>query len=162
MRPDGLALSLIAHLRSAPSGSRRALLESLQRWLKVHVRELPRDVRERWRLDDLAGVDLSAYPIEDASLDPDEELKQISRVPPRSMELLAMRIRDILWGGITVESAVTCPRCDASALRMLVDSSNALVLSCDACAWSQTSSGERWSGEGNLRPAPRSAGKIRG
>lgn len=156
MRLDKLISGLLAHVGTFPPGDREALLELLQQWLKWHLTSWSGDLRDRWRLDDWAEVELSAYPIEEASLDPDEEFRQLQSVPPSSMELIAMRIRDIFWAGITVESKLPCPRCGEAQLRILEEpGADAIVLSCDLCAWSQTSQGEPWRGARYLKPPSR-------
>jgi hypothetical protein len=156
MRPDKLLSGLIAHLQSSSQRGRAAMLRLLQQWLKSHLASWDADLRERWGLDGFAGMDLLRYPIDEASLDPDEELRQLKSVPPTSMELLAMRLRNIFWAGITVESTAVCPRCSEAQLRILEDAhSDAIVLSCDLCAWSQTPNGEPWHGARRLEPAPK-------
>lgn len=156
MRPDKLIPSLLAHIGTPPPRDRGALLEFLQQWLKSHLMSWSGDLRERWGLDEFAELDLSNYLIEESSLDPEEEVRQLKSVPPTSMELMAMRIRDIFWAGITVEATITCPRCGEAQLRILEDPpSDAIVLSCDLCAWSQTSHGEPWHNARYLKPASR-------
>lgn len=157
MRPDKLLSNLLAHVRSSyPPGDRAAMLGVLQQWLKSHLANWNAGLRERWGLDEFARMDLARYPVDEASLDLDEELRQLRSVPPMSMELLAMRLRDIFWAGITVESSLVCPRCGEARLRMLEDAhSDALVLSCDLCAWSQSMLGEPWHGGRRLEPAPK-------
>jgi len=157
MRLDQLLAGLLAHLQSACySGDRAAMLDSLQQWLKLHLANWNTGLRERWGLDGFSGMDLPCYPIDESSLDPDEAFRQLKSVPPTSMELLAMRLRDIFWAGITVESTVVCPRCGEAQLRILQDAhSDAIVLSCDLCAWSQTPQGEPWHGAQRLEPTPK-------
>lgn len=156
MRPDKLTSSLLAHIGARPPGDRGALLELLQQWLKLHLMNWSSGIRGRWGLDEWAELDLSNYPVEESSFDPEEEVCQLKSVPPASMDLMAMRIRDILWAGITVEATVTCPRCGEVQLRILEDpASDTIVLSCDLCAWSQTSHGEPWHGPRHLKPASR-------
>jgi hypothetical protein len=158
MRVENLVSDLLGELESSFSpGDRSALLRLLQQWLKSHLVSWSSQLRDRWGLDGLATLDLPRYPIDETSLDPDEEVRQLKSVPPTSMELLAMRLRDIFWAGITVESTTVCPRCSETQLRILEDAdSDAIVLSCDLCAWSQTPLGEPWRGTRPLQPAPRS------
>ena len=154
MRVEILVSDLLGQLESSFSpGDRAGLLQLLQRWLKVHLADWSAQLRERWGLDQLAAMDLSHFPIEDSSLDPDEEVRQLTAVRPTSMELLAMRLRDIFWAGVTFESSVVCPRCSEAQLRVLEDpDSDVLVLSCDLCAWSQTTQGKPWKGPVALQP----------
>jgi len=158
MRVESLVSDLLGQLESSFSpGDRPGLLQLLQRWLKAHLADWSAQLRERWGLDRLAAMDLSRFPIEDSSLDPDEEVRQLTAVRPTSMELLAMRLRDIFWAGVTIESTVVCPRCSETQLRVLEDpDSDSLVLSCDLCAWSQTTQGKPWKGPVPLQPAARS------
>ncbi len=111
------------------------MLRSLQQWLRLHLASWNPQLRDRWGLSDLAAMNVRDYPVGEASLNPDEELQQLKSVPPLSMDELGMRIRDIFWGGVTVESTIICPRCRETQLRILEDPpSNAIVLSCDLCA----------------------------
>lgn len=161
MRVESLVSDLLGQLEASLSpGDRSALLRVLQRWLKSHLRSWSAPLRERWGLERLATMDLSRYPLEESSLDPDEEVQQLTSVRPTSMELFAMRLRDIFWTGITVESTVVCPRCSETQLRVLeAGDSDAIVLSCDLCAWSQTPDGNPWKGTSPLQPA--SSSRIR-
>lgn len=160
MRIEGLVSDLLSQLESGVSpGDRAALLRVLQQWLKTHLAAWNAQLRERWALDALATLDLPRYPIDESSLDPDEELRRLKLAPPTTMELLAMRVRDILWEGVTIESSVVCPRCGERQLRILEHaSSDSIVLSCDLCAWSQTPQGEPWKHAGLLQPI--SQGRI--
>jgi len=156
LRPNALIPSLLAYVGDSGPVDRGALLERLQGWLKAHLANWSVELRNRWGLNELSDIELGAYPIEDASLDPEEELRQLNAVPPTSMENLAMRIHDIFWVGITVESTVTCPRCGELQLLVLEDPrSSEIVLSCDLCAWTQTSTGEPLHGAPHLKPASR-------
>lgn len=159
MRIETLVADLVASLDSSSvPGNRSNLLQQLQNWLQSRVGLWSTHLRHRWGLDALVALDLSRYPIDESSLDPDEELLQLKRVPPTSMELLAMRLRDIFWAGITVESETVCPRCEATQLRILQESdSHAIVFSCDLCVWSQSPQGERWRSTSALQPASRSS-----
>lgn len=96
MRSDKLVSGLLAHVGTFPPGDRGALLELLQQWLRAHLGSWSGELRDRWGLDEFAEMDLSAYAIEESSLDPDEEFRQLKSVPPLSMDEMAMRIRDIL------------------------------------------------------------------
>lgn len=158
MRVESLVSDLLGQFESSISpGDRSGLLQLLQSWLKAHLADWSAQLCERWGLERLAAMDLSRFPIEESSLEPDEEIRQLTSVQPTSMELLAMRLRDIFWAGITIESAVVCPRCSETLLRVLEDpDSESLVLSCDLCAWSQTTQGTPWKGAFPLQPATRS------
>jgi hypothetical protein len=60
-------------------------------------------------------------------------------VPPLSVEELAMRLQDLFWGGLTLESGIQCSPCNVSELRVLVDTSaEQLVRACDWCSWACT------------------------
>jgi hypothetical protein len=155
MTVDRLVSDLLGQLEEyPPRGDRAALLRLLQQWLKSHLASWSAPLRERWNLDRLVAMDLARLPIETASLVPDEEVDQLRSVPPTSMEIFAMRLRNIFWAGTTVESDVVCPRCGDTQLRVLVDAaSEAIVLSCDICAWSQTLAGSPWNATSPLQPA---------
>ena len=145
MRVAKLSADLLAFIGRFPPGDRRALLELVQQWVKARVPRWSVQLRGTWGLDRYAEMELSAYPVEESSLNPDEEFRRLDEVRPDSMDTLAMRIRDILWEGITVESSVECPRCHDTQLRVLVDPGpDAIVLSCDRCSWSQTAQGQEW------------------
>lgn len=102
---------LIGSLQALPAEpSGEEFLRALQAWLQRRIAKWRPEHRSRWGLDDYVGMDLSRYPIDTSSLNPSEELRQLRAVPPSSMDVFAMRLRDILWEGVTVESPVVCPR----------------------------------------------------
>jgi hypothetical protein len=155
MRVEHLVSDLLTQLEvSPPRRDRAALLRFLQQWLKSHLASWSAQVRQNWGLDQLAAIDLTRLPIDESSLVPDEEVQQLQRVRPTSMDIFAMRLRDIFWAGTTVYSDVVCPRCGDTQLKVLVDpASEALVLACDICGWGQTLAGNRWKGTIPLQPA---------
>jgi hypothetical protein len=156
MHPETLTSDLLAFMQPCSTMDRGAQLELFQEWLRQHLRAWSPHLRRLWGLDELSNAQLSQFPIAETSLDVREELKHLARVRPGSMENLAMRIRDIFWAAISVESSVVCPRCHETQLKILEDPrSNEIVLSCDLCTWSQSGEGKRRIGEKNLRPASR-------
>lgn len=157
MRWERLFSDLLVQLdHLPPDPGREEFLGAVQVWLRGAVMKWSHELRARWALDEYASMDLSQFPTHDASLIPVEELQQLRAVPPGSMETFAMRLRDIFWGGITVESSVRCPRCGDSQLKILEEpGSGDIVLACDLCGWAQTSDGARWCGARNLRPVTR-------
>src|SRR5687768_9326 len=103
---------LLARLASLPpEPDRKSALEVMQTWLQETLAQWPPELRRRYRLDDLASLKLEQFPIGDSSLETSVELLQLRRVPPTSLETFAMRLRDLLWEGVTVESPTPCPRC---------------------------------------------------
>lgn len=157
MRLEKLASDLIDRLQSeSVAGDRTRMLRVVQQWLRSHLTNWNPETRARWSLDSYASIDLLRYPIDGASLDPDEELGRLDAVRPTSMDVFGMRLRDIFWAGITLESEVTCPRCEERQLRILQDEDgDRIVLSCDLCAWSQSPQGEQLKSTGFLKPAPK-------
>lgn len=129
------------------------LLKLLQDWLKASRAEIGKKLRLRYGLDEFADMDLSQFPTGDSGMSALEEVHQLRTVPPVSMETLVMRVRDVFWSGVTVESGIQCPRCNSAELRVLreVDSEE-LVLECERCTWAQTLLGEPWSGLSRLVP----------
>lgn len=47
----------------------------------------------------------------------DEEIERLRAVPPASLETLAMRVRDPLWGALVHRTDRQCPRYDSDRLR---------------------------------------------
>lgn len=126
---------------------------SRQSWLKRSLPRLTQRLRTQYRLDELAQLPLDDYPISLSRLNFLEEAEQLIRVSPSSEGTLLMRVRDLLWNGVTAESHVQCPNCDSAALRVLRDPDSAeLVLECDRCPWAQTLLGEQWQGKTRLVP----------
>ncbi len=129
------------------------LLGVLQDWLKSRLGEFDAGVVQRYGLDKLATIDLRKYPIARSSMNAGEEARQIVAVTPTSLETLAMRLRDVFWAGITVESGVQCPNCGDSELRTLCDDeAGNLVFACDLCGWAQMPDGQPWQGARPLVP----------
>lgn len=158
MRFETLVTDLLGYLDAYYlPGDRSVLLRLLQKWLKSHLGSFGAQARQTWELERLVAMDLARLPIEESTLDPDEEVQRLKSLRPKSRGELAMRLRDIFWQGVTVESDVTCPRCGGEALRVLVEqASDSIVLECYQCAWCQTPDGSRWKGTSLLQPAPRS------
>lgn len=139
-----------------PERSVVGMMSALQAWLLVNERAFDRALWARYGLDWFASADLAAYPIEQSALQVEEELTQLAKVPPVSMETLAMRIRDIWWSGVTIESRTSCPRCGCADMRVLWDKERQqLVLACDSCSWAQFSDKKPWTPGGSLLPARR-------
>ena len=157
MRLEQLVSELIGKLKSESVADDRVhMLRLLQQWLELHLTRWNAETRARWSLESYASMDLGRYPIDEASLRPSEEVRQLDSVRPTTMDILGMRLRDIFWAGITLESEVTCPRCEERQLRILQDEQlDRIVLSCDLCAWSQFPEGQPWKGTQFLKPAPK-------
>jgi hypothetical protein len=135
------------------SAGRIGLLRGLQDWLRKYQAEFGSSLNERYGMDEYCRMDLSRYPVDRASFDASEEIHQLRRVPPVSLETLAMRVRDVFWSNITLESEISCPTCGAGGLRVLRDvQSEDPVLACDNCAWAQTINGERRQSSSKLVP----------
>jgi hypothetical protein len=129
-------------------------LTGLQQWLRGALDQFGEQIRARYGLDDYANMDLGQYPVLDTDFDPVEELRVLLSVPPVSLETLAMRVRDLFWSGITVESSKQCPRCESWAFRVLQASdSGEVVLACDECGYAENERGEPWPAARRAVPA---------
>lgn len=139
-------LSLSKRLRQLPEKvSPAALLRTVQGWLQDEEANIGSRLRDRFDLGWYSTVPLEEYPVSRSSLNADEEVRRLLEVPPDSMETLVMRLRDVLWEGLTLESGLQCPRCDESELRLLWDDgARGIVLACDLCTWVQDPSGREW------------------
>ncbi len=147
--------TLVPELQSLDSDvDRLKLLQRLQIWLKGSVHKFSPEIRAAYELDEYAALDLERFPISESSLSPAEEVHQLLALPPQSMDNLAMRLRDVIWQGITVESPIECPICNYLQLRILEDPlTHEVVFACDLCAWAQTENGEEWQQDRYLKPA---------
>jgi hypothetical protein len=122
-RIEKLNASLLAALSASPPGERLAFLEQVAAWARSHRDACRTETLEQLGLDRLLELDLARYPTGSSALDPADELASLRRAPAPSRDALAMRLRDILWQGVTVESAATCPVVpSAFGLRVLVSS----------------------------------------
>ncbi len=157
MRADRLYSELLRHLESSyVAGDRLSMLVSLQTWLKGYVEALDTKTGGRWGLARFVELDFTRYPVDEAAFSPDDEYEVLKKLPPSSLEALSMRLRDIFWSGVTLETATICPNCDSVELRVLADmTAREVVLSCDLCAWRQFPTGRHWEGTRPLEPAPR-------
>jgi hypothetical protein len=136
-----------------PNVNRRELLVGLQRWLQRHLAVFSPALQQDYGLRSYAALDLAHYPIESSSLEAAERARQLRLVPPGSVDQLAMRVRDIFWPGLTIESGIECPRCKDSELRVLMEEgTQQLVRACDICSWAETRNGEHWQPGGRLVP----------
>jgi hypothetical protein len=153
-RIEKLNASLLAALSASPPGERLAFLEQVAAWARSHRDACRTETLEQLGLDRLLELDLARYPTGSSALDPADELASLRRAPAPSRDALAMRLRDILWQGVTVESAATCPVVpSAFGLRVLVSSvGDQIVLSCDSCSWAQGPDGRLWTGESSVVP----------
>ncbi|HEU4583913.1 MAG TPA: hypothetical protein VFS67_36900 [Polyangiaceae bacterium] len=133
--------------------ARRELLVALQAWLQRQLAAFSPALQEDYGLRGYSSLDLARYPIEGSSLNADEEVRQLRLVPPSSADGLAMRVRDIFWSGLTIESGIECPRFKDSELRILMEEgTEQLVRACDVCLWAETRDGEHWQPGGRLVP----------
>lgn len=138
-----LTSSLVDALTSA-TGNLDFLLR-LQQWLVLHLARWPIEMQEAWQLDEYAQVDLSQFATQQTSLNPHEEIAQLLRFPPTSLDIFAMRISGIFWEGITVYIRVFCPRDCSVELKALHDqTANEPVMGCDVCTFTCTLDGRRW------------------
>ena len=136
-----------------PNVDRRELLVGLQRWLQRQLGVFSPALQQDYGLRSYAALDLAHYPIESSSLEAAERARQLRLVPPGSVDQLAMRVRDIFWSGLTIESGIECPRCKDSELRVLIEEgTQQLVRACDICSWAETRNGEHWQPGGRLVP----------
>lgn len=133
---------------------RLELLQRLQIWLKSSLGKWRPEIRTRYGLDEYATLDLSRFPVNEASLSPAEEVPRILAVPPASVEGFAGQVSEVFWQGITVESPIVCPICNYLQLRILEDPlTKEAMFACDQCAWAQTENGDEWQHERFLKPA---------
>ena len=153
MRAKKLSNNLIAEIESSFDRERRGFLETLQRWLNRNLRWWRQEERDYWQLEWLATLDLTPYPIEIAILSPQEELDQLKRFIPDSLEEIAMRLNGMIWEGITLDANSNCNNCGAGMRIMEAREEGIPVLACKQCVWCQRTNGQRWEGDEILRPA---------
>lgn len=131
----------------------QGLVQVVLAWTRKHlVRFGP--LAARYGLDDLVCCDPAAQPIEYSDMSAEEEIERFGAVPAASLEALAMRVRDLLWGVLVYRTHRQCPRCDGDRLRALHGETTGVVLSCDACGFACDADGNEWTdaGEEKLRP----------
>jgi len=131
----------------------REFLQALQAWVGKNLGVFPDESVSAFRLEYYAKISLSELPIEQTNLRFEEELERLGTAPPSTADSLAMRIRDILWSGVTLTLPMVCDQCHADWLRVLQEiCSERLVYVCDRCGWAENGDG-RWSGQSELMPA---------
>ncbi len=156
MNHAALTSSLLAHMRPYSFTSRLEGLVLLQQWVQRNIGAWNAHLRARWQLDEVVELDLSALPVDGTFVELVSGIERLESVPPSSMEVLAMMIRDIWWEAVTLESSTICPRCGEVPLRILEwETSGTIVLSCDLCAWSQSAEGAVRHGPERARPPAR-------
>jgi hypothetical protein len=106
----------------------------------------------RYGLDELVRCDPATQPVEYSDMNAEEEIERFGAVPPASLETLAMRIRDLLWGALVYRTHRQCPRCDGDQLRALHGATASVVLACDACGFACDADGNEWTGGEKLSP----------
>jgi len=146
--------ALLAQLNGLPANaSSRELLVGLQGWLQRQLAVFSSALQEDYGLRTYSSLDLARYPIDGSSLNAAEEVRQLRLVSPGSVDQLAMRVRDLFWSGLTIESGIVCPRFKDSELRILMEEgTQQLVRACDVCLWAETRNGEHWQPGGRLVP----------
>ena len=130
--------------RMPADAQRLEFLRVVQHWLSENV-DLFGENAERYGLGDYASMDLGSYPIESSSLNTAEEIKRDMAVPTSSVTILAQRLRNIFWEGLTIDTGVECPQCSSGSLRVLRSPiGEQPVFACDLCSWAQTVDGAKW------------------
>jgi hypothetical protein len=139
-------ISSLAELLTAAisNNDRVAIVEGLQHWLRSHLQTFPQQIVTAERLDFYAGIRLADYPVSQPSQNVVDQVSDLLRRPPTSISLLAQRLSEIFWLGITFEADKDCPRCDWT-LQLLHDAQkDILVYACDRCAWSADVDENAW------------------
>lgn len=149
--------SLANHLRELPEQfSVRALLESVQRWLRSSKRYWSVATWRANQLDRYLDLDIGVYPTEDAEIVALEELRVLRDMQPHSEDALAMVIEGLMWDGLTTRSSRVCPRCGEPGMRILGHpATDAIVVGCERCGWKETPRGDPFTNDAPLEPATR-------
>lgn len=129
---------------------------TLVEWLRENVGALSSETVRIWGLSSFASIDPEQYPEVACNIDPLEELGWMNRNHPQTFDSLGMNIRDLIWETITIEVSDPCPKCEGG-VKILFDPNarsqgEALVLSCDQCAFAEYLDGRSWKGAPQLRP----------
>src|SRR4051812_18833419 len=83
--------------------SSRSMLRAVQLWLRSNLEAFEPLLRQRYGLSELCALDLLSLPVERAGMNSAEEVEQLRRLKPRSMETFAMRLRDLFWAFVVMK-----------------------------------------------------------
>lgn len=138
MAARSLHTRLVGVLAQVPEGDLEALVATLARWTHSHLDSLG-VAAEVYGLRQLSALDVSQFPVAKADVDPLVTLRRFRDVKPSSLDALAMRIRDVLWQTIVLQTQRRCPRCSTDDLRLLKSAQNgATIRMCDFCGYTES------------------------
>lgn len=127
---------------------------AISSWLIKNRKMFDDDVWKIYGLGKLSELNPSLYKVECLEGSVAESIDRWNNTQPSSQNSIAIIIRDALWDMAAFKTNIQCPNCQDDDLRALLEpDSKEIILSCDLCCWSQSSSGNEWSGSQNLIPA---------
>ncbi|NVJ24143.1 MULTISPECIES: hypothetical protein [Myxococcus] len=119
--------------------------QALSSWIISHTHDFGAELLEQSGLSVLARLDPTRYLSTNPDIGLDLELARLSSVAPKSMESVAMILRDTLLDMVTVWSARDCRSCQGPMRVMVALSGDErrLFLSCRDCAHEEWQDGSR-------------------
>lgn len=159
MRKGILAIwaSLMSTL-SALNGeaTRTVYYRTIAGWIRDHESDIPGEVWESYGLATLADLCVDEHAIEFSEQEVSADIARLREFEPKSMDNIAMLLRDRLWNMAAFKTDRDCPSCGDDELRVLFDQDSVPprhVLACDTCGWAQWPDGRKWTGRPTVRPA---------
>ena len=93
----------------------------LSEWVAEHGQHIGNEMLERCGLAVLSALAVDEYPVAWSDVSPPEEIASLLRTPPSKLDVLAMFVRDQLWGMVAFKTNTECPNCAGDELRVLWD-----------------------------------------
>ncbi len=139
-----------------PAGPPDVVADTFQTWLRGQLPRIPSELVTRYELGPFfLDLDLSRYPVARSYLDRDHFVARVNRIQPSTAARAVAAVAELIWDLVTIETVLTCGRCDAESPRPLLDpSTGSVVLSCATCGYAETLDGNPWTGSPWLVPAP--------
>ncbi|BDR59374.1 hypothetical protein [Xylocopilactobacillus apicola] len=130
-------------------GSFLAYYQSLTKFVINNPEEFNDEVRSAWGLEELISIDPRKYLVDQPDLCLKMEAKRLSG-KHKSIDTLAMSIRDTLWDRVTIYSGKDCPITPENELRFIKivyeNNSDRILLECSECGWTEDIQGNQYQG----------------
>lgn len=141
--------SLVEHIdKSYVDSGVTGLIVDVQKWLQDNMSQFEKTSVDTYRLSEFSKLDIYSFPTQYSEINANEEVVQLRRIAPCSLDNLAMRVRNIFWSALVYKSKNVCSNCETDCLSVLKKRAQiiSLIYECETCGWTQNEDGSPWLG----------------